>query len=266
MKKSVIITAAAASVLAVGVTSATTVKAHADSNVYRLYNPNTGEHFYTTSTAEKNADVKAGWNNEGIGWIAPSSSKSPVYRVYNPNAKGGDHYYTKNKGEASALVKLGWKWDNNEKPVFYSGYNTAIYVAYNPNALSGAHNYTASLGEENNLIKLGWKYKAIAWYGKAYVAPAKPSTPASKSFTKGEGTYTVGNQIAAGKYTVTSVTHSVGTLLDYNTADYSVDNSLYLDSTGKYGDKSATITLTKDMTVTIVPTHTGDTVAFIPVK
>ena len=35
--------------------------AHADTNVYRLYNHNTGEHFYTTSGTEKNANVSAGW-------------------------------------------------------------------------------------------------------------------------------------------------------------------------------------------------------------
>ena len=60
--------------------------AHADTNVYRLYNHNTGEHFYTTSGTEKNANVSAGWTYEGVGWIAPTTSSSPVYRVYNPNA------------------------------------------------------------------------------------------------------------------------------------------------------------------------------------
>ncbi|MFC4652160.1 DUF6287 domain-containing protein [Lactococcus nasutitermitis] len=136
---------------------------HADSNVYRLYNSNTGEHFYTTSIFEANSDISAGWNNEGVGWVAPTTSKVPVYRVYNSHAKGGDHYYTKSKAEAIALVKLGWSWDNAGEPVFYSAGNKAIYVAYNPNAQSGSHNYTSNLSEENNLINLGWKYKAVAW-------------------------------------------------------------------------------------------------------
>lgn len=84
--------------------------AHADTNVYRLYNHNTGEHFYTTSGTEKNANVSAGWTYEGVGWIAPTTSSSPVYRVYNPNAMGGDHYYTKSKYEAQSLVNKGWKY------------------------------------------------------------------------------------------------------------------------------------------------------------
>lgn len=139
--------------------------AHADTNVYRLYNHNTGEHFYTTSGTEKNANVSAGWTYEGVGWIAPTTSSSPVYRVYNPNAMGGDHYYTKSKYEAQSLVNKGWKWDNNGKAVFYSGVSQAVYVAYNPNAQSGAHNYTESSFEQNSLLNTGWKYGAVAWYG-----------------------------------------------------------------------------------------------------
>ena len=152
--------------------------AHADTNVYRLYNHNTGEHFYTTSGTEKNANVSAGWTYEGVGWVAPTTSSSPVYRVYNPNAMGGDHYYTKSKYEAQSLVNKGWKWDNNGKAVFYSGGSQAVYVAYNPNAQSGAHNYTESSFEQNSLLNTGWKYGAVAWYGVG-AETAKPSTPST---------------------------------------------------------------------------------------
>lgn len=54
--------------------------------VYRLYNKNTGEHFYTMSVFEKDSLVKGGSNNEEIGWSTPNKGKA-VYRVYNPNAK-----------------------------------------------------------------------------------------------------------------------------------------------------------------------------------
>ncbi len=36
--------------------------------MYRLYNPNTGEHLYTGSKREGNKLVDVGWNDEGIGW------------------------------------------------------------------------------------------------------------------------------------------------------------------------------------------------------
>ncbi|HCU75193.1 adhesive domain-containing protein [Lactococcus taiwanensis] len=131
--------------------------------VYRLYNPNTGEHFYPTSKYERDATIKAGWRNEGTLENAPKEGKA-VYRIYNPNVKGGDHYYTMSKYEAEVRVSEGWKWDNNAKPVFYSGGNKAVYVAYNPNAKSGAHNYTMSAFEEQSLLNSGWKYGKTAWY------------------------------------------------------------------------------------------------------
>lgn len=49
-----------------------------------------------------------GWRDEGIGWQAANSGE-PVYRLYNPNVKGGDHYYTLSKYEAQTLVNLGWR-------------------------------------------------------------------------------------------------------------------------------------------------------------
>lgn len=130
--------------------------------VYRLYNPNTGEHFYTKGEGERDHLISVGWNYEGTGWQAYSTGE-PVYRVYNPNAKGGDHYYTKDHNEAKSLVSLGWKWDNEGNPVFYSKGVMALYVAYNPNAQSGAHNYTTSSGEQDHLVKVGWRGEGEAW-------------------------------------------------------------------------------------------------------
>ncbi|MEI3623823.1 family 25 glycosyl hydrolase [Lactococcus lactis subsp. lactis] len=131
-------------------------------DVYRLYNANTGEHFYTLNFAEKTNLQNVGWRYEGIGWLS-SSTGSPVYRVYNPNAKGGDHYYTMSKYEAQQLVSKGWRWDNNGGAAFYSNGSKNLYVAYNPNASSGSHNYTTNSYEQDNLLKLGWKYGAVAW-------------------------------------------------------------------------------------------------------
>ena len=73
--------------------------------MYRLYNPYTGEHFYTASFDEMMANVQLGWLYEGSGWTAPSFSNTPVYRVYNPYA--GDHHYTTSEVERDHLVSLG---------------------------------------------------------------------------------------------------------------------------------------------------------------
>lgn len=130
------------------------------SAMYRLYNPNSGEHFYTASTAERDKVRKAGWRYEGIGWQAPKSG-TPVYRLYNPNA--GDHHYTPHVSEKNNLVKVGWRYEGIS---WYSGGSKPLYRLYNPNAKAGAHHYTLLQSERNNLIKQGWRNEGIGWYGQ----------------------------------------------------------------------------------------------------
>ena len=131
-------------------------------SMYRLYNPNSGEHFYTSNETEKNDLVKAGWRYEGIAWNAPKTSDTPVYRLYNPNA--GDHHYTTSITERDNLIKAGWKYEGIG---WYSDSSEGqvLYRLYNPNAVSGAHHYTTSAEERDKLISLGWRYEGIAWYG-----------------------------------------------------------------------------------------------------
>ncbi|GAB2024502.1 hypothetical protein OfM1_05730 [Lactovum odontotermitis] len=135
------------------------LSANADVAMNRLYNPNSGEHFYTATPNEASSLVDAGWSYEGIGWVAPDSG-SPVYRLYNKNA--GDHFYTLSSYERDELKKAGW---SDEGIGWYSGGSVALKRAYNPNAKAGSHNYTTSPAEQANLIKAGWKDEAVAWYG-----------------------------------------------------------------------------------------------------
>ena len=67
--------------------------------MYRLYNKWTGEHYYTADKTDKDNNVKLGWTDEGTGWIAPTKSDTPVYRLYNPYVVGGDHHYTTDEKE-----------------------------------------------------------------------------------------------------------------------------------------------------------------------
>lgn len=154
----------AIAMLVAGFAVAPTTQVHAADSmpVYRLYNENTGEHFYTPGVGERNGLIYIGWKYEGIGWWGATSG-APVYRMYNPNAKGGDHYYTRDHNEAQHLASLGWHWDNNGAPLFYSAGDINLYVAYNPNAKSGAHNYTTNGSEQNNLLSHGWLFGAVAW-------------------------------------------------------------------------------------------------------
>ena len=138
-----------------------TVSANTSQAMYRLYNPNSGEHFYTSSFVEAKSIITAGWQYEHVGWNAPSTG-DPVYRLYNPNA--GDHHFTLNSNEKVMLVNQGWR---DEGISWYSDAKKSVklYRAYNPNAKSGSHNYTTFYGEQTSLIKVGWRDEGLAWYG-----------------------------------------------------------------------------------------------------
>ena len=128
--------------------------------VYRLYNPNSGEHFYTCGVYERDRVADLGWKYEGVAW-KQASSGTKVYRLYNPNA--GDHLYTVNKNEVTRLRRLGWRYEgigfissnNHTKPV---------YRLYNPRAKTGTHFWTSNASEKNHLIRIGWRYEGIGWY------------------------------------------------------------------------------------------------------
>ena len=145
-------------------TTTTTTDTRTVHAMNRLYNPYTGEHFYTADTDEKATLVEAGWNDEGIGWYAPATSNTPVYRLYNKFAAGGDHHYTMDKAEYDWLVKLGW---SGEGVGWYSDDDkqVALLRQYNPNELANNHNFTTSADENKTLIKAGWKAEGEAWYG-----------------------------------------------------------------------------------------------------
>ncbi len=132
-----------------------------DVTMYRVYNPNSGEHFYTASAAERDNLVSVGWQDEGTGWYAPETSATPVYRLYNPNA--GDHHYTMSSYERDELVKVGW---NDEGTGWYSDDAETVPVLrqYNPNAKAGAHNFTTSQVENDYLVTVGWKAEGTGWY------------------------------------------------------------------------------------------------------
>ena len=173
--------------------------------MYRLYNPNSGEHFYTANPDEQGMLINLGWRDEGTGWIAPNMSNTPVYRLYNPNA--GEHHYTTDAGERDSLVAVGWNdegigwysyegfgWyadgdrmlplqryttDEYERAILMSaGWRDAgngwlsgaaveapLYRQYNPNEFANNHNYTTSLDENNWLVSLGWRAEGTGWYG-----------------------------------------------------------------------------------------------------
>lgn len=131
--------------------------------MHRLYNPNSGEHFYTQNIAERDYLDRIGWNYEGIGWYAPKNSSDPVYRLYNPNA--GDHHYTLDSNEKDVLVSLGWKYEGIGWYSANKRTGQPLHRQYNPNAVAGCHNFTVDTKERDYLVSVGWHDEDIAWHG-----------------------------------------------------------------------------------------------------
>ena len=130
-------------------------------HMLRMYNPNTGEHFYTGSTVERDDLIAEGWQYEGIAFTFPANTGAPVYRLFQPST--GEHLYTMNKAEKEKLEAAGW---NYEGVAFNSAYNTEAvqHRLHNPNATIGAYHFTFSEEEKQNLINAGWEYQGIGWY------------------------------------------------------------------------------------------------------
>ena len=133
--------------------------------MYRLYNPYTHEHLFTTDAAEKDNLVSLGWNFEGItGKVYMHGEKGGVYRLYNPNT--GEHHYTTKEDEVAACVKAGWR---NEGVKFFSVLDedkqtVGMVSMYNPYEKKFYHHYTSDADEITKMVKDGWRKEEIKWY------------------------------------------------------------------------------------------------------
>lgn len=184
-------------------------------NMYRLYNPNSGEHFYTASLAEAKSVVEAGWQWEGVGWVAPKTSKTPVYRLYS----GADHHYTASVEERDWLIDQGWK---SEGIGWYSddAKGVALLRQFNPNVdpsaatnNSGSHNYTTSKAENDHLVSVGWRAEGIGWYGaKVATQPISGFWVTTSAWGNGSQLYWIGSdaQLAKGRYVDPSTSTDAG--------------------------------------------------------
>lgn len=131
--------------------------------VYRVYNPNSGLHHYTTSSAERDYLIRRGWRDEHVSFNAVKDGDSsmmaaPVYREYNPN--DGNHNWTMSRAEHDSLIRHGWR---DEDVAWYVDPTASIdvYRLYNPN--SGEHVYTTNHAEYEQVQRAGWHGENIAW-------------------------------------------------------------------------------------------------------
>ena len=138
--------------------------------IYRLYNPDNGEHLYTTDANETRVlYYEHNWGYEGIAWYAPNGTGTPVYRLYNPVLY--NHLYTTDTNEVAVLTTTTeWVSDNNGQPVFYSDGSIPVYRVYN-RELQGMHHLTTDKNEYDTLPIHGWTQEGEALYARAIGSP-----------------------------------------------------------------------------------------------
>jgi hypothetical protein len=76
--------------------------------LYRIYNPWTGDHFYTDNKAERDGVLNSGYRDEGIvGYVGRRRviQSGPFYRLFN----GRDHFYTGALAERSSAMAGGYR-------------------------------------------------------------------------------------------------------------------------------------------------------------
>lgn len=128
--------------------------------IYRVYNPNSGEHLHTMNWHEKENLVRHGWRYEGVSMKVGSSGRE-LYRAYNPNT--GEHLWTLNWNEIKNVTRHGWRYEGVAWRTPWSG--LPMYRVFNPNARNaGSHHYTLLQSERDNLKRRGWRDEGVAWY------------------------------------------------------------------------------------------------------
>ncbi len=123
--------------------------------VYRMYNPDHGEHLLTASYEEAVILLGMGWKPEGVAFITPKESEIPVFRMY-----ADKHIFITDIQELHSLVEHKWQF---EGIAFHASDSLGIkvYRLYNPN--NGDHLYTASEEEKNSLVAAGWSDEGVAF-------------------------------------------------------------------------------------------------------
>ncbi|WP_423460029.1 trypsin-like peptidase domain-containing protein [Ottowia sp. VDI28] len=139
--------------------------------VYRLFNTQTGAHFFTSNAAERDFVLATYpvFRYENIAFYAgaqPKPGLSSVHRFYNPAS--GAHFYTISEAERE-YVRSAFPVFQYEGPAWYGSSKPVegmvpVFRFYNPS--TGAHFYTNSPDERDFVIATYpvFQYEGVAYY------------------------------------------------------------------------------------------------------
>jgi hypothetical protein len=131
--------------------------------LHRSWNPQTGDHFYTTDASESRNAARLGYQAEGTeGCLTTRPLLVPLYRMFHVQVH--DHFYTTSAEEKDRARSLGYVEEGIE------GYCSAsrlpgtepLYRLFN--AQVHDHFYTTSAAERDRALGLGYVEEEIPCY------------------------------------------------------------------------------------------------------
>ena len=133
--------------------------------LYRMFGQ--GDHFYTTSEAEKNSVARAGvYKDEGTeGYLAVSEAPGTTefYRMVMNRGGAVDHFYTTSAGERQSALSSGYR-DEGVAGYIAQSQEPGTVPLFRLLGPQGDHFYTTSESERRSAISKGYKDEGVAGY------------------------------------------------------------------------------------------------------
>jgi len=126
-----------------------------------------GDHFYTTSEAEKNSVTRAGvYKDEGTeGYLAASEAPgtTELYRLVMNRGGAVDHFYTSSASERRSALSSGYR-DEGVAGYISQSHESGTTPLYRLLGQQGDHFYTTNESERQSAISKGYKDEGVAGY------------------------------------------------------------------------------------------------------
>lgn len=146
--------------------------------VYRLYNPSTSRHVWTSSAADIATYKSNGYvNDEGVAFnslstvrqeTAPPAGQNLVYRF--GNMPGNTHFWTTDLYERDSMIKRGYRYEGVAMRSSQASTTVPVYRLYSPKIKR--HLYTKDAYEVEKLVaSKDWQSEGTAWFAATSGVP-----------------------------------------------------------------------------------------------
>ncbi len=189
-------------------------------SLYRLYNAQSNDHFYTSNYSESLAAANSGYRSEGVmGELetTQTSNNKSLFRLY--SAQLNNHFYTASTEEVSAATGHGFRLEGVIGYMPSEATELQVYRLYNSS--NGDHFYTTNYSEGDRATSSGYTIEDSLGY---LFVPILTQPPISTSIPKG----------AWGSENLSMNVQSSAITLQYSCASGSINQPVVVDAQGNF--------------------------------